>query len=99
MTTVIFTLAADDRGASALEQGLVLAIVGMLVVFVALTLIAAAIILLNRCLGSESTASAAAVDSTDPRLLAVLWAAAAVVAKRPVRLRRVIPASDGRKPS
>ena len=100
LPTVIGQAAATTR-LDRLGQGVALMVVGMLVVFCALCLVAGTIALLNRFLGFKShhgqqttpvgaTGLNQAPDS-DARLRVVLAAAAAVAVGRAVRVHRVAP--------
>lgn len=90
--------AADESGTL---QMILLALVGMLVVFLALSLIGGIMKLLGRYLSQDvdeaaaeeaaapATATAGVPTGIEPRTLAVLTAAACAAAGRPVRVRRV----------
>ena len=83
--------AADDGGTI---QLILLAVVGVLVVFTALGLIGGTMALLGRLLSKEAPeavpeAAPAAAPGLDARRLAVISAAAYAAAGRPVRIRRV----------
>jgi sodium pump decarboxylase gamma subunit len=95
-----------------LELGIMLAIVGMLIVFLGLSILAAVIGGLNRLndayeLRAPARSGAAALPAgrpatpagqIDPQTLAVITAAACAVLNRPVQIRKVDQASPADRP-
>ena len=70
--------------------GGVLTVVGMLVVFATLSVLGIVIALLSRWLRTEQQP----VAGVDPRIVAVLTAAAAAAVARPVRLTQIKPVNS-----
>lgn len=102
MPTLLSILATATPTESALLKGVVLMVVGMGVVFVALTVILGLILLVRKILEEKpvpatqpeqvSTPAQQPVQADDgvtPELVAVLTAAAVVATGKPVRLRRI----------
>jgi sodium pump decarboxylase gamma subunit len=95
-TDTITTLAAAPAGGSPIGQGVALMIVGMGVVFVALTIIGFVAAVMTRALREQPPdPEPEAVEPAEPgvgvdgRTVAIITAAAAAALHRPVRVRRV----------
>lgn len=96
-TQLPMTLAMQDGN---LTEGLALMVVGMLVVFLSLTVLAGVVLGIQRLLrppapapmpAAEPAPAPAAPDGIDPHHLVTIAAAVATVVGRPHRLRHVVP--------
>ena len=86
----VFAIAAVTE----IGTGGVLTVVGMLVVFATLSVLGIVIALLSRWLKAAPQPAGQAAAGVDPRIIAVLTAAAAAAVAGPVRLTQIKPVDN-----